>query len=282
MPVVNGLFSELDLRSGSTPTVAITTRVHATQASARQTIGWIVATLTAVAALLLVAVTRRPKPWAVTSGLARDAVTGARAADVVVALVLIAWWVLAPAFYDDGWTIARQRTFASSGGFSNYFDSLAANLPLGYWLEWVQHWLTESTESLLILRLPALLCLAGTWVLCRWILGRATLVAQGRDQLAVWAMTCGFLTGAMAWGMTLRPEPQVALLVTGAVACIVRLLERGTVSTLALAAVLTPLAYTVHIRRASCHLLRSVTPPCSFAGVEPIATALTILAAGAA
>ena len=46
--------------------------------------------------------------------------------------------------------------------------------------------------------------------------------------------------------MTLRPEPELAVLVTGVLACTVRFLERGTTAPLALAAVLVALGLTAH------------------------------------
>jgi arabinosyltransferase A len=52
--------------------------------------------------------------------------------------------------------------------------------------------------------------------------------------------------GALAWGMTLRPEPVTALLVTGVLACCVRFRERPGPAPLALACVLFPLALTAH------------------------------------
>src|SRR5262249_8525066 len=98
--------------------------------------------------------------------------------------------------------------------------------------------------SLLILRLPALVCLVVIWVLCRWIFGRAA--REGARSAALWALATMFIVGAFAWGMTLRPEPVVALLVGGVLACTVRFLERGTVAPLAIAAVLVALAVSAH------------------------------------
>ncbi len=247
MPVVNGLFSALDLRSGTPPSIDVTTAVHASQATVRQTLAWTVAVLGALAALALVAVERRPRrPWAVIAAATRAGRAQLRAVDAAVAAVLLGWWVIAPVSYDDGWVAARTNNFSASGGFSAFYNALGANQPLGYWLEWAQHWLTQSTSALLLLRIPALLCLAATWVLCRWILARMLATSTHDDRVALWALTSAFAIGAMAWGMTLRPEPFVALLVTGVVACTVCFLERETVAPLALAAVLIALAIPAH------------------------------------
>jgi hypothetical protein len=108
---------------------------------------------------------------------------------------------------------------------------------------WVQHWLFESSSELLVLRLPALACLALTWVLCRWIFSR---ISTDSTRTGPWVLATAFLTGALAWGMTLRPEPVLALLVTGTVACAVVFTERRTTAPLAVAAVLIALAVSAH------------------------------------
>ena len=62
-------------------------------------------------------------------------------------LTLVGWWIVAPIEWDDGWVVARERTFAASGGFSTYYDALGVNLPLDYWVEWLHHWIAETTSS---------------------------------------------------------------------------------------------------------------------------------------
>jgi hypothetical protein len=243
MPVVNGLFSALHLRAGQPPSVEVTTQVHSSHTITRQTVLWIVATLCLVVALLLVGVQRRPR-WPVTPFT--RIVEHAHPADAVIAFVLVGWWVVAPVFWDDGWTLARQGAFSTTGGFSNYYDSFGAALPLGYWLEWAQHWLTQNTTSMLALRVPALLCLASTWLLCRWILSRLLGSGSVRTSVPLWALAASFAVSAMAWGMTLRPEPVVALLVIAVVACVVRFTESKTSAPLVVMAVLVPLAITAH------------------------------------
>ncbi len=68
----------------------------------------------------------------------------------------------------------------------------------------------------------------------------------GRAASPLWALTSGFVVGALAWGMTLRPEPMIALLATGVLACAVRFVERETATPIALSAVLVALALTAH------------------------------------
>ncbi|MDQ3672038.1 MAG: arabinosyltransferase domain-containing protein, partial [Actinomycetota bacterium] len=92
-----------------------------------------------------------------------------------------------------------------------------------------------------------LLCLAVTWVLARWIPSRIV-AASGVPQNGpvLWTLASAFLIGAFSWGMTLRPEPVTALLVSAVLACIVRFLERGTTGPLAALGLLFPFALTGH------------------------------------
>jgi cell wall arabinan synthesis protein len=234
MPVVSGLFSNLDLRRSAAPSVSVTTTVYASQSTVVQTVLRIFAAVCAIAALALVAAPRR---------LGRPRLPGVGLVDAVVVAVLLVWWPLGPSFFDDGWVTAGQTNFAVGGGPSSYYDSFAVTSSLQYWLVWIEHPLFAASHALVVLRIPALICLLATWIVCRWTLGR---VAPAAGTAARWALATAFLTGALAWGMTLRPEPVVALLVTGATACTVRFLERGTPGPLAVAVVLVALAVSAH------------------------------------
>jgi hypothetical protein len=210
-------------------------------------IAWIVAVLTAVSALLLVGMRRGARrPWVVATGAVRTAMTHAHPADAVVTVVLLAWWLLAPVVWDDGWLAASLSNFSTSGEFSTYYNAFGTNHPFGYWLEWAQHWVTRLSEPLLLLRLLPLLCLAAIWVLCRWIFARTLTLSIDADPTTLWTLAATFLIGALAWGMTLRPEPEVALLVTGVLACTIRFLDRKTTAPLVLAAVLIVFALAAH------------------------------------
>jgi hypothetical protein len=242
MPVVNGLFSELDLRAGRGPSVEVTTTVYATRSTAIQTAGRILGALAAFAALVLVAVpirTRIGPPGRALAGTLKRI----RAPDIIVGTVLLTWWIVGPAFFDDGWVTSSQKNLAATGNLSSYYDSFAVPSSLQYWLVWLEHWLYNGSSALLVLRLPALVCLAAIWVLCRWILSRT---APARSSATQWALAAGFLVGALAWGMTLRPEPVLALLVAGVLACAVAFNERGTPAPLATAAVLIAFALSAH------------------------------------
>ena len=138
---------------------------------------------------------------------------------------------------------ARVRDFTR---ISSYYNGLGTNLPNDYWLDWVQHWFTQSFETLLILRIPALLCMAAVWALSRWTLSRVVPIGTSTRGVTEWVLASAFFAGAIAWGMTLRPEPIIAVLVTGALACAVWFSHGGGARPLALFAVLVPLAATGH------------------------------------
>jgi hypothetical protein len=246
MPIVDGVFSGLDLHAGTAPSIAIETTVFNSRTTGVQTTARLIGALSVVTALLLLALRGRPRRLAQPmAAWLRAAVSRTRLVDAVVMPVLLAWWVIGPAFFDDGWVMAAQRNFKASGNFTSYYDAFGVTLSLQYWLEWSESWLFRISDSLLVLRLPALVCLTMTWVLCRWLFGRV-IAAVPRNAASIWALAGGFLVGALAWGMTLRPEPVLALLVTAVFACTVRFLERGSVGPLCAAAVLVALAISAH------------------------------------
>src|SRR5262249_18400752 len=146
MPVVDGLYSGLDLTRGTAPTVDVTTTVHGTRSTLAQTVLRVLGALLAVAALVLVSRTRDPRPRKAFGARLRDAASHLRLVDGVVGLVLLGWWILGPAYFDDGWIVAGQKNFAHAGYFSSYYDSFGVGLSLQYWLEWLEHWLFDASS----------------------------------------------------------------------------------------------------------------------------------------
>ena len=247
MPFVDGFFSALNLRAAEHPRVTLTTTVTGTRSTTRQKLAWLLATITACLALALVAIRpsglhRRTSP----SNLISVIRTHLRLVDAIVGLTLVGWWLIAPAAYDDGFILARETNFRFSHGFSDYYEWYGANHPLGYWLEWLQHWISEASTALIVDRLPALTMLAATWVLCRWILTRILPQGVAEQRVVSAAMASVFLAGALSWGMTLRPEPVTALLVTGVLASAVQFLLRPAPAPLGAALVLVAFAVTEH------------------------------------
>jgi arabinosyltransferase C len=246
MPRVTGLFSELDLSRPGSPTIAVTTTAHRSMTTLRQKLAsGLAAGCAIIAALLASDALRRRRPGRALDGRSSGPRLRPQPVDAVVGLVLLGWWILSPAFWDDGWVAARQRMYPTTGGFASYYDGLGANLPNGYWLEWLQHWLYRASEALVAARVPTLLLLLLVWVLCRWI-GSRVLPSRAGDRLAAWTMAASFLAFALAWGMTLRPEPVTAVLVAGVLGGAAWFRERPSPGPLALVAVLVPLALTGH------------------------------------
>jgi arabinosyltransferase B len=211
MPIVTGLFTGLDLRSGSPPAVSLRTRTYATSYTGRQNIAAAAAILFAFAALILLS--RRERPRFLQSGrrLLVRAWQAREAADVVVVGVLLVWWIVAPTFRDDGWLWIENRSFDDLGAVSFYFDNWGLTPPLGNWVVWVEHGIVGATNDLVFTRLPSLLVLLATWPLSRYCLQLA--VSPGPvTRGARWTLAAAFLVGSLAWGMTLRPEPLIAFL----------------------------------------------------------------------
>ena len=156
------------------------------------------------------------------------------------------WWLLAPLHFDDGWVRARETNLSGVGGFSNYYENWGANLPLGGWLEWLQHFVVAHTTSLAIHRLPAVALLAGTWLVCRHCLVRLLDASPNTRSYGWWSGTLVFCVGVTAFGMTLRPEPVLALLAVSVLACCLRYAREPGLSVLILAVLLVGLAATAH------------------------------------
>ena len=284
-PMVTGLFSSLDLRSAGAPAVEVTTAVHATRTTTLQAVAWTIAALSAAIALLLVSI-GRPRLWTAALDLPSAASAHLRAADAVVAVVLVGWWVISPAYFDDGWVAAREQMFSDARGFPTYYSTFGVNMPLDYWIEWLHHWIAQSTLSLVANRLPAVLCLAAIWVLCRWMAVRILRPTGSLDGIPLWTLAAVFLIGAISWGITLRPEPVTALFVTGVMACTVLFLERRSTAAVALAAALVAFALSAHpagvvslaaILVASPRLIRWLRPNAA-AATTIVGAALALLA----
>jgi hypothetical protein len=284
-PRVYGLLTELDLKAEPPLRVAVEPIPQDSRPSARQTALRIFAALLLAGALLAVVAPRfawRPP---------RARVAGPAPQDGLVATTLVVWWLLAPLQADDGWVRARQLNSVASGGLSNYYRDWGANLPLGTWLEWLQHFLLAHTSALAYERLPALVALMLTWLACRWCLVRLLGTRPARRDIAWWSSALAFAVGAVAFGMTLRPEPLIALLAVGALACAIAFVKAPSLSPLTLALLLGVLAITIYpsgIVAAAPLMLciptairsarwRAGIPPLRLAALLPIGAASTIL-----
>ena len=239
-PIITGFFTDLDLRSSDALEVAARAHVQDTRPSAAQTVlRLLTAVLLAAAVLVLVPGLRR---WR------RGRLRRPRLAiqDAVVMAVVGLWWLLAPLQFDDGWVRARETNSLTSGGFSNYYEDYGSNLPLATWFEWLQHFLVANSSSLALARLPMVVVLLATWAVSRWCVARLLGRGPSRSDPAWWAAALTYALGAMAFGMTLRAEPTIALLVVGVLVCCLLYVEQPRLGPLVVALLLAGLALTAH------------------------------------
>jgi cell wall arabinan synthesis protein/arabinosyltransferase-like concanavalin domain-containing protein len=246
-PGVTGVFSGLDLRAGARPRIVITTDPYGAHASWWQWPAWAAAIALAFAALVVgfgAPLARRPA-LARLRRSPRRFVRGLRPVDGLVVLLVGTWWLIGPVLYDDGWVKARQTNGLIGDGFSNYYTTYGVNLPLDVWTEWLQHWVVANSNTLIVLRLPTVLLLAATWIVCRSVLTR--LLEGTRARVAAeWALALAFVLNVFSWGMTLRPEPFVALLLVSVFAIALRFAEQPSGWSLAGAGMLVALGLTAH------------------------------------
>jgi hypothetical protein len=246
-PGVTGLFSGLDLRAGAQPKIVVTTDPYGAHASWWQWPLWAAAIALAFAALVAAfgaPLARGPTLARLRSSPQRFS-RGLRPVDGLVVLLVGTWWLIGPVLYDDGWVKARQTNGIIGDGFSNYYTTYGVNLPLDVWTEWLQHWVVANSNTLIVMRLPTVLLLAATWIVCRSILTRVLEGTRARAG-AEWALGLAFVLNTFSWGMTLRPEPFVALLLVSVLAIALRFVERPSGWGLAAAGMLVALALAAH------------------------------------
>ena len=82
------------------------------------------------------------------------------------------------------------------------------------------------------------------WPLCRYCARQS--LADDLNRRAVWFLSAAFLVFTLAWGMTLRPEPFVALLSLASLAAMVRFSRAPHIWTFAAAVVATVFALAAH------------------------------------
>ena len=236
---VNGLLTQLDLHERPGLHVSVEPIAQDTSPSASQVVLQIVAALLVVTGIL---VTLEPR------GRRRERRQLPRPAaqDAFVAVVLVAYWVLAPLQDDDGWVRARQANSLVSGGFSSYFQHGGVNLPFITWFEWVQHFAVAHSGSILLNRLPTVAILAATWLVCRHCLSQLVGRGPGARDGAWWAAAAVFSLGAAAFGITLRPEPPIALLAAAVLACCLRYIAAPSLPPLLGAVLLSGSAIAIH------------------------------------
>jgi hypothetical protein len=201
-PVVSGFYTEIDPSGDDVVRAELTTRPFASRPSTRQ---W--AFGAAAVGLGGLAAWRSSRRRAAAPGIGRPR---RRAEDVVVVGALVAWWIVGPWYYDDGWLMATVRSHRSSGSFNNYFDTWATQMPLGFAHHMILTPFAKADASFLLWRIVPLTACIGTWLLLR--IAYALLAGDNGPRSGIVALAAGHLTFSFAWLMTLRPEPMVAFL----------------------------------------------------------------------
>ena len=215
MPIVTGLFSQLDLRTGEPAEDRRSrTRDYSTSATDRPAVASALAVALALLALWLLS--RR----ASSTTRARVAVVGSVGMWRSLDRVGRGSWSRARVSgrssrrptSDDGWIWAQYRIFADFARCDASTSTSGGSIsPLGYWptLARALGDRIDDRPRLHEIAGPGP-CSQSSWFVCRACLRLALggeLVARSR-----WVLAAAYLVGAVAWGMTLRPEPVVALL----------------------------------------------------------------------
>lgn len=249
MPAMSGLYTDFPPAAArASPEVRFTTAVQDSSPSTAQ-IGWIgcSALLGALALALVVLApsTRGGKTEVPEGSVVRQ---GWLPWDVFVFFASVAWWVVASPLSDDGWVIATVANHSHSGTFSNYYDAFNAPLPLGFLHDSLVQVLMSASNSLLVLRLPALCSGLLVWWMLRGLVdeGLDKNAATSTVRLARATLAGLFLLGWFGSAMTLRPEPLVALLLVVVARAVHRFVGGPSVQGLVIPFVATGVALSIH------------------------------------
>ena len=236
-PVVSGFYTQIDPNGAGAVRAELVTQPFGSRPSTRQ---WILHASTVVFALLALGALWLQRP-ASSNPLVRPR---RRTEDVVVVATLGFWWLAGPWFFDDGWLMATVRAHRVSGSFNNYFDTFAAQMPLGFAHHMLLSPFAKTDAPFLVWRAVPLAACVATWFLLRVI--HATVAGHEGPRRGTVALAGAFTIFAIAWLMTLRPEPIVALLsaVVG-VALLDHVRTRSSLS-LAAAVIAAAVASTLH------------------------------------
>ncbi|MFC5141760.1 arabinosyltransferase domain-containing protein [Actinomycetospora rhizophila] len=137
-----------------------------------------------------------------------------RPVDGVVALGLVGWALVGPATVDDGYIAGILRARGESGFTGNVYRWLnAPEAPFSWFYEVARAWASlapDGAASVLWLRVPATVLGLLIWVLLRrHALPRLGAALRGRG--ATWVAAAAFFAWWAPFGLSLRPEPWLAL-----------------------------------------------------------------------
>lgn len=245
-PRVVGLHGDPLLRGRPDVVVNVETTPTGSSPTARQTVALILAALAlgvAVVCVWRVSAVKPLEPRPGTAMVERSPLL--TSSDVFVVGAALTALACTPAFWDDGWVRATIGGFSSLGSFSNFYTQADYAQPTGYWWTWLTHaWSTGQHDFVFLRVAPLLLIVSSWWILRRWVLDIVTPSATRR--FTHWISALVFALGSATFLMTLRPEPLIALLLTLAIAAVVRFSQHPGPRPLLAVAALVALALTAH------------------------------------
>jgi Mycobacterial cell wall arabinan synthesis protein len=248
-PVVTGIGTDLDPGAlDSFVRLNLTTVAHGPSSSGLRSALRLGSAAFTLAAAALFMVSQRPKQRATLKdveplGADRQKMT---LDNLLVGATLVAWWLVGPVHFDDGWVLGTVANFGGDGVFTSFYGTFNSPLPLGYLHDLLLTGLTAVSNSLLWLRVPSLLAAGVAWICVRSALAATsspTLMPSRWGHPEAAAM---FLLSWISWNGTLRPEPLVASLVAISMWASLRFIHSRQVNLVLLAAVASALAISIH------------------------------------
>ncbi|MFW0786228.1 arabinosyltransferase domain-containing protein [Gordonia sp. CPCC 206044] len=212
-PQVTGLFTDLDGSAATLPGLSAHVTIDSRYSTAPTILKWIVLIVGIVCTLLsLVALAVLDS----TDGRRHRRFLPARwwrlnARDYVVIGSLILWHFIGPNTSDDGYLLTMSRVAQDAQYTANYFRWYGApEAPFGWYYE-VFGLLSHVSVASPWMRLPALLCGIGVWlIISHEVLPRLGRAALARPAVA-WTAAFVFLAFWFPFNNGLRPEPIICL-----------------------------------------------------------------------
>ena len=271
LPVVDVLATDAKVLPG-TDDLAVRVRVDNQFDTTPAPLKKVLVALSLVAALgSLVALRRRegradrlPEDRPRLSGAARAVVV---LVDVGVLATLVLWLFIAPMSDDDGYYAAMARNSRVEGFVGNYYQLFNQSFTPFTWFYRVLGWWEGVGNSVVLLRIPALVVGVITWLLMRryvrWPAAALPAGAAARPWVragTVLLLGLAFLAWWLPYGMGVRPEAVVAVLALATMSCVAAGLRRHRLLPIAIGVGLAGLAL-------AC-------PPTGFVAFAPLVVSL--------
>ena len=164
-----------------------------------------------------------------------------------VYLTIAAWWLVGPAHFDDGWMTTLLENYQPDGDFGTYFENFNDGQPFLFLHLTLLRLLSWVSTDLIWLRVGSVIAALVAWHLSRSTVDRVVRRSGREPSTAVHLVLAGaFVLGWIAWNMTLRGEPLIALFSALSLWAAVRFAEAPHGRFLLLGAVVTALGASTH------------------------------------